>query len=215
MNRPDLVALLGRRVTVTAPGPAWERTLTGKLVAITDQPTMVVEADDGQRRDFLQYRCKVVLAVDTPPEPAQPVDPESIPDWESPFPGPVVDAATAVLAQLDRMLANLQAHIDQRAAELAQPLIDETRDAALADIKAARDGQQRSEDLVAEMRRQLAGLERQATRDRERVARVRALHSREVHPGGTSYCLECCDGVITPWPCDTIRALDGQDADRG
>lgn len=48
------------------------------------------------------------------------------------------------------------------------------------------------------------------------VARIRALHHpyRSVYDTDGQSCAHCnqlaaADGIIVPWPCDTIRALDG------
>lgn len=65
----------------------------------------------------------------------------------------------SLLDRLDGMLANLDAHIERRAQELAQPLIAKAREAALTDIERARHQQQRAEDLVTELRRQIRALD--------------------------------------------------------
>ncbi|MFE3452421.1 hypothetical protein ACFXJ8_26205 [Nonomuraea sp. NPDC059194] len=82
------------------------------------------------------------------------------------------------VTRLDRMLANLQAHIDQRAAELAEPIIAAAREAATVEIKGAQGMQQRAEDLAVELRRQLDILERQNTRSRERAEAAEAAAER-------------------------------------
>lgn len=79
-----------------------------------------------------------------------------------------------MLDRLDGMLANLQVHIDQRAQELAQPLIDQAREAAAVEVKGAQGMQQRAEDLVTELRRQFTALERNRDRYRERAEAAEA-----------------------------------------
>lgn len=83
------------------------------------------------------------------------------------------------------MIANLQAYIDRRAAEIAAPHIAEARDAAHAQVVTAKREQQRVEDLITEMRRQFDGLERYNKRYRERAelaeaAIVRGLAALDV-----------------------------------
>lgn len=108
------------------------------------------------------------------------------------------------LAQLDHMLANLQQHIDERAAELARPIIAEAHAAASDDVKSAQDKQQRAEDLVTELRRQLATLERHNQRYQGRAGAIRLLHPPVTYEG-RKRCGTCSEA---PWPCRTIRALD-------
>jgi hypothetical protein len=60
------MALVGQRVTVTHPNG--HRSWTGKLVAIADDPSLVVDLDDGQRM-VVQQTCTVAPADDPPPEP--------------------------------------------------------------------------------------------------------------------------------------------------
>lgn len=161
MNRPDLMDLVGQRVTVTHPNS--HTTSTGKLVALADHPTLILDLDDGHRMVYRQDRCKVTPADDTP---------APIPPWEQEIldrQAATIGLENTLLAHLGRMLANLQQHIDQRAAELAQPLIDEACEAAAVEVSGARGMQQRAEDLVVEMRRQLAALERNYERYRQRA----------------------------------------------
>lgn len=73
------------------------------------------------------------------------------------------------LTTLRDMIANLQEHIDYRAAEIAQPLIDQAREAAAVEVKGAQGMQQRAEDLVTELRRQFTALERNRDRYKERA----------------------------------------------
>ncbi|MET8985872.1 hypothetical protein ABZW49_10525 [Nonomuraea wenchangensis] len=75
----------------------------------------------------------------------------------------------SVLDRLDGMLANLQSHIDERAQELAQPLIYDAREAAATEVKRAQDKQQRAEDLVTELRRQIRVRDRQRDEQRQRA----------------------------------------------
>lgn len=121
-------------------------------------------------------------------------------------------------ARLEGMLANLDAHIDRRAQELAQPLIDQARQQAAEKVRDGQAAQQRAEDLVAELRRQIRALESNREHYRKRAekaeagnARVRELHSsvRYGLHGGQKKC-HCAN----PYPCPTIRALDGQELDR-
>jgi len=73
------------------------------------------------------------------------------------------------------MIANLQAHIDQRAQELARPLIYDAREAAATEVKTAQREQQYAEDLVAELRRHVKALEQQRDRLRAEIAELRAV----------------------------------------
>lgn len=67
------------------------------------------------------------------------------------------------------MIANLQAYIDRRAGEIAKPHINAARGAAFDQVVTAKREQQRVEDLITEMRRQFAALERHNERYRERA----------------------------------------------
>lgn len=116
-----------------------------------------------------------------------------------------------LLSELKGMTADLQGHIERRAAELAQPLIDQAREDAAVEVKSAQGMQQRAEDLNTELRRQLRPLGRQVDHYRQRAetaeaanARVRQLHAETPHKPGTCYC-------ANPYPCPTIRALDGEE----
>lgn len=66
----------------------------------------------------------------------------------------------ATLDQVADIVANLDAYIDRRAAQLAQPLIDAAQADADAKVHAARMELQRKEDLLDELRRQLKVLAR-------------------------------------------------------
>lgn len=77
------------------------------------------------------------------------------------------------LTTLRDMITHLQEHIDYRAAEIARPIIAEAHAAAFDEVKSAQDGQQRAEDLVSEMRRQLTVLEQQRDRLRVEVTQLR------------------------------------------
>lgn len=79
---------------------------------------------------------------------------------------------------LREMIANLQAHIDQRAAELAAPLIAQAQEAAAIEVKGAQGMQQRAEDLITELRRHLTSLERQGLRYHERAEQAEAANAR-------------------------------------
>lgn len=220
--RPDLMALVGHRVTITNPGgSSW----TGKLTAVGDEPCVVIDQDHGPRICLPQ--SFTVTKTDEPHATVQPGDPGPVYTW--PNVPPTADIVTGAripgwpdirtvanqLDRLDGMLANLTAHIEQRAQELAQPLIAKAREAALTDVERARHDQQRAEDLVTELRRQIRAPERRRDEQLQRtdkaaadVARVRQLHAEIPHKPGTCYC-------ANPHPCPTIRALDGQEPDRG
>jgi hypothetical protein len=202
VNRPDLMALLGERVTITTPtaNTSW----TGTLLALGDEPCAVIAQDHGARL-CLPQSYTVTRAEEPPPEPRQ----------------------DDLLNRLDGMLANLQQHINQRAAELAAPHIAEIGLAAGKEVADAQAGQQRAEDLAAELRRQLAVRERYNQSYQGRAAAIRAMHPE--HEGRCARCLQPCtcldDAEQTPdglwhawanvcthgnedWPCPTIRALD-------
>jgi predicted RNase H-like nuclease (RuvC/YqgF family) len=90
------------------------------------------------------------------------------------------------LVTLRDMIANLEAHIDHRAAEIAAPRIDEAREAEAAGVERAQREQRRAEDLVAELRRHISALERRRDEQRQRaeqaeadLARLRAGESAE------------------------------------
>lgn len=82
------------------------------------------------------------------------------------------------------MIANLDAYIDRRAADLAGPLIAKAQEEAAVEIQGALGLQQRAEDLVIELRRHLKALDRQATEYRERAQSAEAgigrLHDRAI-----------------------------------
>lgn len=170
MNRPDLFALVGQRVTVTNPNgsASW----TGKLAAVGTEPCVVIAQDHGPRL------CLPQSYTVTPAEPPEPLAPweEEILDQQA----TVIQRENTLVERLDRALANLDRHIEQRAQELAQPLIYDAREAAATEVKTAQDKQQRSEDLVAELCRQLRALERQLTDQRQRVENVRAHLNRNL-----------------------------------
>ena len=192
MNRPDLMALLGERVTITTPtaNTSW----TGTLLALGDEPCAVIAQDHGARL-CLPQSYTVTRAEEPPPEPRQ----------------------DDLLNRLDGMLANLQQHINQRAAELAALHIAEIGLAAGKEVADAQAGQQRAEDLVAELRRQLAVRERYNQSYQGRASAVRALHSPVTHENRT-WCKSCSENDYpmyeVPHPCPTIRALDSVAARR-
>lgn len=123
--------------------------------------------------------------------------------------------------QLDRLaetlfnsIDRLEQHIDQRAQELARPLIADAHAAAFDEVKSAQRAQQYAEDLVTELRRQLAALERNRDRYKERaelaeaaIARVRYLSNLTI---GSS-----CRAQAIDQARDTLRELDSQGDDRG
>ncbi|RSS92479.1 hypothetical protein EF919_18265 [Streptomyces sp. WAC02707] len=68
----------------------------------------------------------------------------------------------------------------------------------------------RYEEVVGELNEANTGLARQAARAEAVIARARTLHQEwDADPG---HCAHCQDGMGTPlpWPCPTIRALDGE-----
>lgn len=85
------------------------------------------------------------------------------------------------------MIANLQEYIDRRAGELAAPHIAAAGVQAGEEVAAARSGQQRAEDLVTELRRQFAALERNRDSYRQRAERaeatIRRVHAAAKVPG--------------------------------
>lgn len=206
MNRPDLFALVGQRVTITGPGHA--DPLTGMLTALADHPTLILDLDDGQRRVFRQDRCKVTSA-DELPEPSQPMPAEpprkSNAQWERlairepngditytwPNVPPTADLVTGdnvaqlLDRQLDRLaatlhdsLARLDAHIDQRAHEIAAPRIIAVEERAAEQLAVAREEaghwRDRFTDLQYEYRRQLQVADRRAVRAETAIARALA-----------------------------------------
>jgi chromosome segregation ATPase len=95
------------------------------------------------------------------------------------------------LVTLRDMIANLQAHIDYRAAEIAAPRITAVEESVTARVAAAegeRDQwQERFEDLQQELGRQLTVLERQRDRLRAEVAELReALKGSQAGSGAVS-----------------------------
>lgn len=56
-----------------------------------------------------------------------------------------------------------------------------------------------------------SGAENQRDDLREAIARVRALHRKATHGPDCAYCMRGNNSAYdVTWPCDTIRALDGQ-----
>lgn len=206
MNRPDLMALLGQRVTITHPSGSTE--WTGKLIAVGQEPCAVIDQDYGPRLCLPQSYA--IAPAEALPEPA-PLAPweEELLDQQAAS----IHREDTLAARLDRMLANLTAHIEQRAAEVAQPLIAKAQVDACDDIERAQHKQQRAEDLVAELRRRIGVLERYNQSYQGRAAAIRSLH----RPVGSPPTCEACTPLtalrdpskLRPHPCATIRALDG------
>lgn len=189
--RSDLMALLGHRVTVTNPNnsTSW----TGTLIAVTDGPSVIIDQDTGPRMTLPQ-RFTITTADDTRPTPAT---------WDQYIAKdgdllPHLQAAQRTLQQeslLDRlgnMTANLSEYIDQRAQELAQPLIDEARETAAIEVKGAQGMQQRAEDLNTELRRQLRPLQRQVDAYHQRAKAAEAAVERmrkliDSYPPGSDF----------------------------
>lgn len=111
----------------------------------------------------------------------------------------------SLLDRLDGMLANLQQHIDERAHDLARPLIAQAHAEAFDEVKSAQDRQQRAEDLVAELRRQIRVLERQRDELQAAIARVRRLCDLTIAAS--------CRAQAIDQARDTLAALDGQESD--
>lgn len=203
MNRPDLMALLGHRVTITTPNgsSSW----TGKLVAVGNEPCATINVEHGPRL-CLPQSFTITPADDTPPAPQEEVafrietcqnETISGPDnghlvgarvhgW------PDMQTVARDLATLRDMITGLQAHIDQRAQELAQPLIAEAHAAAFDDVKAAQAAQQRAEDLVTELRRQLEYADRHVKNYRQRAEQAEAANARmrkliDSYPPGSNF----------------------------
>ncbi|MFI7468180.1 hypothetical protein [Nonomuraea sp. NPDC049646] len=150
-----------------------------------------------------------------------PGEPGPVYTWPNVPPTADIVTGARVHGLLDRLaetmfnsIDRLEHHIDQRAQERAQPLIAQAREAALTEIESSRHELQLADDLNDELRRQLKALDREnqiARQGRDAanaaVARVRALHSEIPHKRGSCYC-------ANPYPCPTIRALDGEEPDR-
>lgn len=68
---------------------------------------------------------------------------------------------TVLAAELVTVTANLDEHIQRRAEELAAPLVAEAERKANEAVRDARMAVQRQEDIVAELRRRIAVMERQ------------------------------------------------------
>lgn len=123
-----------------------------------------------------------------------------------------------LLNRLSNMTADLQGYIERRAGEVAAPHIAEAGRLAGEEVAAARRQQERAEDLVAEMRRQLSALERHQREYRERAttaekAIVRGLAALASPPSPD---LDAHEHTIATWKrgyhaCaeHVIRALNG------
>jgi DNA helicase IV len=83
-----------------------------------------------------------------------------------------------LLDRLDGMLANLQQHIDQRAQEIAQPLIAKAQQDAEAQVDRAQGRQRRAEDVVTELRRQIRVLESSREDQRRRAVKAEEANTR-------------------------------------
>lgn len=107
-------------------------------------------------------------------------------------------------ARLQDMIGDLQGYIDRRAAELAAPHIAEAGVRAGEEVADARAKQQRAEDLVAELRRQLTSLGRQLDRyrqeneqDKATIRRVRALARLQECPASYDDNVTECQRVVS------------------
>lgn len=68
---------------------------------------------------------------------------------------PVVRTPEQALARLEKVTSDLDSHLEQRAREIAQPVIDHAGAAAELRVQRAERDLERANDLVAELRRQL------------------------------------------------------------
>ncbi|MGP3914349.1 hypothetical protein [Nonomuraea sp. 10N515B] len=164
MNWPHLMALLGHRVTITNPdsGTTW----TGDLIAVTDEPSIVI--DQGQQGRMTLPQRFTINRADYTPAP--------IPPWEQEIldrQAATISLENTLLAHLGRMLANLQAHIDQRAEQIAQPHIDEAREQVANAEEARRATRDGMWSLRQEHARRIKALEGRAVT--AETAIVRAL----------------------------------------
>ncbi|MGH3409453.1 MAG: hypothetical protein ACRDRJ_44220 [Streptosporangiaceae bacterium] len=82
---------------------------------------------------------------------------------------PPEGSAAGLAGQLRAVIADLDGYIEQRAAELAAPGIEGAREQAAAETRRLRAELTRREDLVAELRKRIEGLE-------DRLDDLRILH---------------------------------------
>ena len=119
----------------------------------------------------------------------------------------ICEVVPALLAEVERLRAEL--------AEIRAVLIRELR-ASYRFRKAWQSARRRAREYrIGFHNYRKAVDEADAARDRlaEQVKRVRAIHQRRDDPSGP-VCGACLDAREQPvdWPCDTIRALDGEEA---
>jgi hypothetical protein len=208
MNRPELMDLLGEHITVTNPhaGTSW----TGKLVAIGDEPCVVIDQDHGPRLCLPQ--SFTVTRVDDP-SPAPGSDADAQVEHEDfrlgDVPNDVViqEALAPFLGGFEEAEGASKAAYEALCITYRRVIVD------------AEDLGRQYEEL--ERLRLTAkvnyGLYRSAHEEAETagtaLARVRALHpsAEEAHAAQSALCIECC----TPAPCPTRLALDGEETDRG
>ena len=103
MARPEYVALLNHQVTVTNPysGTSWE----GRLVALHDDPGMVIEQPDGSHICLPQYFGMTPVSA-APPE--RPPAPRSAANGPSDVPAPADDAADRLSAVAEAVVPALR-----------------------------------------------------------------------------------------------------------
>lgn len=99
-------------------------------------------------------------------------------------------------ARLQDMIGDLQGYIERRAGELAAPLIAEAGVAAGQEVADARAKQRRAEDLVAELRRQLATADRHRERQRATIERVRMLAKLTDRPDTYDQAVLDCQAMV-------------------
>lgn len=89
-------------------------------------------------------------------------------------PATVIWADGPAMTRLETMIAGLDAHIERRAREIAQPLIDAAQAEAREAVGAARADARRWKDCNDELRRRIASLERRLETTRARLADAQA-----------------------------------------
>lgn len=93
-----------------------------------------------------------------------------------------LDTASAYIADLQRITADLNGYIEQRATDLAAPLIEKAQAEAAEQVRRIEMDLQRQTDLVAECRRQMKPLIRHSERYALVHKVIRAWASRSRGP---------------------------------
>lgn len=207
MNRPDLMDLLGHRVTITNPGgSSW----TGKLVAVGNEPCLVIDQDRGPR---------ICLPQSFAVAPADPPAPEPLAPWELELldqQAAAIQRDNSLAERLDRAMANLQQYIDQRAQELAAPLFAQARAKVDEAREETRHWRTRFTDLQREMGRQNDVLYKRAARAEAAIARATATmrantQPSPTHPTDYQHGYQACADHVRA----ALHGTDQQEADRG